>query len=71
MSNAYVDPWDILNNFCFHVYAQKSLFIGEKGNVFFDTSNNTITISLFTLRNRKTYRLLTCKAQSIVKNEYI
>ena len=23
MSNAYVDPWDMLNNFCFHVYAQK------------------------------------------------
>ena len=26
---------DILNNFCFHVYAQKSLIIGENGNVFF------------------------------------
>ena len=23
MLNAYVDPWDMLNNFCFHVYAQK------------------------------------------------
>ena len=23
MSNAYVDPWDMLNNFCFRVYAQK------------------------------------------------
>ena len=23
MSNAYVDPWDMLNNFCFHVHAQK------------------------------------------------
>ena len=22
MSNAYVDPWDMMNNFCFHVYAQ-------------------------------------------------
>ena len=21
------DPWDMLNNFCFHVYAQKSLFM--------------------------------------------
>ena len=20
------DPWDMLNNFCFHVYAQKSVF---------------------------------------------
>ena len=27
MSNAYVDHWDMLNNFCFHVYAQKSLFM--------------------------------------------
>ena len=26
--NACVDPWTMLNNFCFHVYAQKSLFIG-------------------------------------------
>ena len=22
VSNAYIDPWDILNNFCFHVYAK-------------------------------------------------
>ena len=28
------DPWDMLNNFCFHVYAQKSLFIGENVNAF-------------------------------------
>ena len=27
MSNAYVDPWDMVNNFRFHVYVQKSLFI--------------------------------------------
>ena len=32
---AQVDPRDMLNNFCSHVYAQKSLFIGENGNVFF------------------------------------
>ena len=25
------DPWDFLNNFCFHVYAQKTLFMGENG----------------------------------------
>ena len=29
------DLWDMLNNFCFHVYAQKSLFIGQNVNVFF------------------------------------
>ena len=27
MSNAYVDPWDMLNNFCFHAYAQKWVFV--------------------------------------------
>ena len=27
MSNAYVDPRDMLNNFCFHVYAQKWVFV--------------------------------------------
>ena len=27
MWNAYVDPWDMLNNFCFHVYAQKCVFV--------------------------------------------
>ena len=32
------DPWDMLNNFCFHVYAQKSLFIGENVNDFFLTT---------------------------------
>ena len=31
--NIKKDPWDMLNNFCFPVYAQKSLFIGE--NVMF------------------------------------
>ena len=27
MSSAYVDHLDMLNNFCFHVYAQKPLFM--------------------------------------------
>ena len=27
MSNAYDDHWDMLNNFCFHVYAQKWVFV--------------------------------------------
>ena len=30
IKKAYFDPEDMLNNFCFHVYAQKSLFIDEK-----------------------------------------
>ena len=33
-----IDPWDMLNNFCFHVNAQKSLFIFENDNVYFWTS---------------------------------
>ena len=28
------DPWDMMNNFRFHVYAQKSLFVGESANAF-------------------------------------
>ena len=28
------DPWDMLNNFCFHVYAQKLLFKVENVNAF-------------------------------------
>ena len=32
---ANIDPRDMLNNFCFHVYAQKSLFVVENCNVFF------------------------------------
>ena len=41
MSTAYVDHWDMLNNFCFHVYAQKSLFIGENANAFLDLSTSS------------------------------
>ena len=37
MSNAYVDSWDMLNNFCFHVYAQMLLFMDENVNGFFLT----------------------------------
>ena len=35
MTNANVDTQDILNNFCFHVWASNSLVIGEIANVFF------------------------------------
>ena len=40
--SAHVDPGDILNNSCFDVYAQKSLFIGENGNAFFDSHLSTL-----------------------------
>ena len=32
------DPWGMLNNFCYDVYAQKSMFIGENGNGFLGTT---------------------------------
>ena len=38
---AQVDPRDMLNNFCFHVYAQKSLFIAENCNGFFLTTTTS------------------------------
>ena len=31
----------MLNNFCFHVYAQKSLFMAENCNVFFLTATTS------------------------------
>ena len=34
---------DMLNKFCFHLYAQNSLFRGENCNVFFDSSTITLT----------------------------
>ena len=39
MSSAFVDPWEMLNNFCFRVYAQMSLFTGVNVNAFFWTSS--------------------------------
>ena len=42
---ALVDPRDMLNNFCFHVYAQKSLFLGENGNAFFLTTSSPSPVS--------------------------
>ena len=36
-SQTKVDPRDMLNKFCFHLYAQKSLFIAENCNAFFWT----------------------------------
>ena len=33
----------MLNNFCFHVYAQKSLFIGENYDVFWDFLTYTLS----------------------------
>ena len=33
----------MLNNFCFHVYAQKSLFKVENVNAYFLTSSSSLT----------------------------
>ena len=43
---AQVDPRDMLNNFCFHVYAQKSLLRGENGTAFFLTSSSSPPVPL-------------------------
>ena len=37
LENIENDPWNMLNNFCFHIFAQKSLIISEIGNVYFLT----------------------------------
>ena len=44
MSNAYVDHWDMLNNFCFHLYAPNSLFIAENCNGFFGHPHHPILL---------------------------
>ena len=47
---AQVDPRDMLNNFCFHVYAQKSLFIAENCNgFFFTTAPDPLTLEFIEL----------------------
>jgi len=38
------DLWDMLNNFCFHVYAQKSLFIGQNVNGVFLPPHHPLTL---------------------------
>ena len=42
---AQVDPRNMLNNFCFHVYAQKSLILPKIAMLFFDI----IIVSVSTL----------------------
>ena len=37
----HLHHWDTLNNFCFHVYAQKSMFIVENINAFFYITPST------------------------------
>ena len=47
---AQVDPRDMLNNFCFHLYAQKSLFIAENCNGFLGTSSpSPVTLDVIEL----------------------
>ena len=36
----YVDPWDMLNNICFHVYAQKSISHSHTFSLTLDMLNN-------------------------------
>ena len=39
------NAWDMPSNFCFHVYAQNSVFIGENGNEFFWTSSSPLPVT--------------------------
>ena len=45
-TTSHVDPWDILNNFCFHVYAKKSLFIGDNDKIKIWTASTTSPVTL-------------------------
>ena len=40
------DPWDKVNNFCFHFYAQNSLFLDETGNDFFTSPKSPMPVTL-------------------------
>ena len=55
---AQVDPRNMLNNFCFHVYAQKSLILPKIAMLFFD-------IIIFSVSTRWHHR-----AGSQLKNNY-
>ena len=46
LANLQIDPWDMLKNFCFHVYDQKSLFICEYDNEFFWPPTAPLPVSL-------------------------
>ena len=37
-----LQAWDMMNNFCFHVYDQKLLLISENGNATFDCIHITV-----------------------------
>ena len=54
MSNAYVDPWNMLNNFCFHVYFQKVPYpkIPNKGR-----TSNKMCAPLF-WRNKMNWKIM-------------
>ena len=43
MFSSLIHSLDMLNNFCFHVYAQKSLFKVENVNAFFDINAFSLT----------------------------
>ena len=64
MSNAYVDHWDMLNNFCFHLYAPNSLFIAENCNAFFLDIVLLITLSSDIRVHRAGSQLKTKKSNS-------
>ena len=51
MACPYVDPWDMVNNFCFHVYAQKSLFILGQNSIRVHRADSLLKISLACIKS--------------------
>ena len=63
----------MLNNFCFHVYAQKSLFIAENCNAFFYTFILTLSCEFRNHRagsQLKIIRTGRSLAQNVVGHKY-
>ena len=65
-----VDPWDMLNNFGFHVYAQKSLFIAENRNGFFTPSPVPLPFEFIELVPTFQLKWLTIIYQKEVLSDY-
>ena len=63
----------MLNNFCFHVYAQKSLFIAENCNGFFGTasssSSSPFPVSLDVIELVPSYKSANAMSERIDKEE--
>ena len=60
MSNGYVDPWDMLNNFCFHVYIQKLKVSRWKWQWFLDCSSSSLACECTNHRAASQLNIIFC-----------